>query len=257
MSRKQNKKQAKQRAEEAGQTAKMERHLLKTRFPLECESIPIEALTTEEQSVVSKCINHEPINDDEFTLLKATLAKYRPAIEKYQPSETIEAVEKTKNTILTEQAWLDIVDNTQNRLLKVNVPFNNQCYTMEFEILPLDDSSVVQTLQTHVDLFKDYSKSEMELFTKAQQGQMLTLEEKHVVEKMQKEIDAKSSEDRIATMNQFLASQMRLPESTFDYNTRIEFWAKFPFITKSAIMIRVEERLGLTEQSNKELFPDS
>lgn len=257
MSSKQNKKQAKKRAEQEGNTERMERHLLKTRFPLECESIPLEALSPDEQSVVQKCINHEQINDDEFTLLKRTLAKYRPAIDKYNPQETIKAVEKTKKTILTEQAWLDIVDNKQNRLLKVNLPFNGEIYAMEFEILPLDDSRAVQTLQVHVDLFKDYSKDEMRLFTKAQQGEPLTREEQQIVSKMKEEIEEKSSEDRIQAMNKFLAAQTRLPESTSDLDKRIEFWAKFPFITKSAIMIKVEDRLGLSDQANEELFPDS
>lgn len=257
MSKKQNKAKAKKQAERDGNTERMERHLLKTKFPLECESIPLEALSIEEQSVVTKCINHEYINDEEFTLLKATLAKYRPAIEKYQPSETINAVKQTKETILTEQDWLDIVDNKQNRLLKVNVPFNDNWYNMEFEILPLDDSRAVETLQTHVDLFKDYSRREMELFSKAQQGEPITPEEQQIVAKMQKEIDEKSSVDRIAAINKFLAAQTRLPESTSDFDKRIEFWAKFPFITKSAIMIKVEDRLGLTEQSNEKLFPTS
>lgn len=257
MSKKQNKQKAKRQVEEAAQIERMERHLLKTRFPLECESIPLEALTAEEQEVVKKCMQYEHITDEEFTLLKATLQKYRPAIEKYQPSKTIEAVEKTKQTILTEQAWLDLVDSKKNRLLKVNVPYMEEWYEMEFEILPLVDSSVVGALQTHVDLFKDYSQKEMEAFTRAQQGQPITPEEKAIVNKIKKEIDEKASEDRIKAMNEFLASQMRLPESTSDLDKRIEFWAKFPFITKSAIMLKVEDRLGLSERSNQELFPDS
>ena len=141
--------------------------------------------------------------------------------------------------------------------LKVNVPFNEQWYPMEFEILPLDDSRIVETLQNHVDLFKDYSKEEMLVWTKAQQGQTVSHEEQQIVRKMTKEIEEKSSEDRIKSMNHFLASQLRLPESTSDINVRVEFWKKFPFIVKSAIMFKVEDRLGLTEQSNEKLFPSS
>jgi len=256
MSKKQNKAKAKRQAERDGNTERMERHLLKSRFPLECESIPLEALSPEEQAVVSKCMNHEYIDDDEFTLLKATLQKYRPAIEKYQPSKAIEAMDKTKKTILTEKDWLDLVDNKQNKILRVNVPYMGEWYPMEFEVLQLDDSRVVDTLQTHVELFKDYSENEMKTFTKAQQGQPITPEEQAIVKKMQKEIDEKAGEDRIESMNKFLAAQLRLPNSTSDIDVRIQFWEKFPFITKSAIMFKVEDRLGLTEQSNKQLFPD-
>lgn len=235
--------------------AKMEKHLLKTTFPLECEELPFDELTEEEQSVVSKCMNHEDLTDDEFTLLKKTLQTYRKYIRKHKPTETVEAFEKTQNIIKTEADWLKLVDDKQNRILKVNVPFNGNWYPMEFEILPLDDSSVVSSLQQHVDLFKDYSKEEMKAFTKAQQGQTISPEEAKIVEKINKEIGEKNSEERIKTMNHFLASQLRLPESTSDVETRVEFWEKFPFITKAGIMAKVEDRLGLTDQSNEELFP--
>lgn len=233
----------------------MERYLLKTQFPLECEELPFDDLQPDEQIVVLKCKNHDDLNDDEFTLLKSTLQKYRKAIHELKPTETVEAFERTENMILTERDWLDIVDNKTNRMLLVNVPYNGEWYPMEFEILPLDDSRVVQTLQTHVELFKDYSRDEMLLWNKAQQGQVITPEEQQIVNKMNKEIEEKNSEDRITSMNHFLASQLRLPESTSDLDTRIEFWEKFPFVTKSAIMFKVEDRLGLTDQSNEKLFP--
>ena len=165
-------------------------------------------------------------------------------------------MEKTRQIIQSEEDWLNLVDNADN-ILKVNVPFNGEIYPMEFEILPLDDSRIVQTLQSHVDLFKDYKPSEIQLFTKSQNGQVLTPEEAAVVAKMTKDIESKASEDRIETMNHFLASQLRLPNSTTDLEKRKLFWSRFPFMTKSAIMIKVEDRLGLTEQSNEELFPDS
>lgn len=235
--------------------AKLERHLLKTQFPKECEELPFDNLTSREQKVVTKCMNHDDLTDREFKLLKQTLQKYREAIHELKPSETVEAYQRTEDMILSEKEWLDIVDDKSNRLLKVNVPYNEKWYTMEFEVLPLDDSRVVTTLQTHVELFKDYTRDEMLLWNQSQQGKTLTREQQQIVDKMRKEIEEKNSEDRIQSMNHFLASQLRLPESTSDFETRREFWTKFPFVTKSAIMFKVEDKLGLTEQSNEKLFP--
>lgn len=235
--------------------AKMEKHLLKTTFPLECEELPFEDLTEYEQNVVTKCMQHENLSDDEFTLLKKTLQKYRGAINKLKPSETLEAYESTTNMIQTEKEWLDLVNDKSNRILKVNVPYLEKWYAMEFEILPLDDSSIVGALQTHVDLFKDYSKDEIQIWTKAQQGQIVSPEEKRIVDKITREIEDKQSEDRISSMNNFLASQLRLPNSTSDVEVRKEFWVKFPFIVKAAIMTKVEDRLGLTDQQDEKLFP--
>ena len=84
----------------------------------------------------------------------------------------------------------------------------------------------------------------------------MTPEEQSIVDKMMKEINEKAGEDRIRTMNEFLASQLRLPNSTEDIEKRKEFWAKFPFVTKSSIMLKVEDLLGLSEVSNEQLFPD-
>jgi len=236
-------------------TEKVEKQLLKTKFPKECEQIPLETLDEEEQKVVKKCLNHEEFTDEEFKLLKATLVKYRKYIEKYNVEETIESTEKAKKLILSEKDWLDLVDNTHS-LLKVNVPFNGEWYEMEFEILPLVDSRVVSALETHINLFKDYSAEELTLFTQAEQGKALTREEQAIVDKMMREINEKAGEDRIKSMNEFLAAQLKLPNSTQNIETRKEFWRKFPFVTKSAIMLKVEDRLGLSEISNEQLFPD-
>ena len=237
--------------------AMVEQELLKTQFPLECEELPLEELTSEERKVVIKCMDHMDLTDDEFTLLKATLQKYREAITKHRPTETIEAIEKTEQMIQTEADWLAIVNDRSNRILKVNVPYNGEWYPMEFEILPLDDSHVVSTLETHIELFQDYSKEEMKIWNKANQGQVISPEEKQIVERMNKELEDKNSEDRITSMNNFLAAQLRLPNSTSDMDTRIEFWVKFPFITKAAIMEKVNDRLGLTDQDSRKLFPTS
>ena len=234
---------------------KMERHLLKTQFPMECQELPLEALSQEELVVVNKCMCYQELTDDEFTLLKATLQRYRGIINTYKPTETIEAMEKTVQIIRTEQDLIDILDNPSNKILKVNLTYDNQVYPLEFEILPVDDSRIVDYMQMNIDLFKDYNEDEKQLFMKSQQGENLTPEEIAVVEKMNRELSEIASQEKTRLIDGFLASQLRLPESSQDYEKRKEFWNKFPFMEKWAIVQRVEEKLGLTEKSNEELFP--
>ena len=236
--------------------ARMEQHLLKTQFPLECEEIPLEALTHEEQIVVIKCMDHVDLTDDEFALLKKTLQRFRKAINEYRPAETVDAFEKTIQIINTEQELLDILDNPRNKYLKVNLSYEGQIYRLEFEILPVDDSRVVDYMQMNIDLFKDYSQDERDLFARSQSDpESLTAEEKIIVEKLTQEITMLASQERSKLIDGFLASQLRLPQSDQDYEKRLEFWNKFPFMEKWAIVNRVEDKLGLTEKSNEELFP--
>lgn len=239
------------------QAEKMEKHLLKTRFPLECEEIPLDSLNADEQIVVIKCRDKQELTDDEFKLLKKVLAQYRPSILEYRPNETIEAIDATTEVIKTEKDWLDLIDSTEITLLNVNVPYRGKWYPMTFEVLAMDDSRVVSTLETHVNLFRDYSPEELSAFTKAQQGHKLTREEAAIAQKITKKLEEKTSSNRMETINNFLASQLKLQNSTEDFETRKQFWTKFPFMVKSAIMIKVEDMLGLSEYSNEKLFPDS
>lgn len=232
----------------------IERSLLDEEFPNEAaQLIDLDNLSEYERKLLNKCLNHEHFNEDEFKDLKKLLNDYRPYLEKYAPKETIEAVEKTKKTIQTEKDFLDMVENSDN-ILKINIPFRGELYPAELEILPLDDSRMINQLSAHVDLFKGMEPDDILLFNEAQQGKELTKEEEAIVNKMNKEINERASENRMKQIDDLLASQTRLKGSDADYNTRLEFWRKFNFQGKFALYFKVEDMLGLNEDITNKLF---
>lgn len=234
----------------------IERSLLEEEFPKEAEQIiGVDGLTNYETKLLNKCINHNPISDEEFKDLKKLLNDYRPYLEKYKPAETIGAVEKTVKTIKTEKDFLDMVENTDN-ILKINIPLGGEYFPVELEILPLDDSRMIKTLSNHVDLFKGFEPEDILLFNDAQQGKELSKEEQAIVEKMNDEINERASENRMEQIDNLLASQTRLKDSDADYDTRLEFWQKFNFQAKFAIYFKVEDALGLNEDVTEKLFRD-
>ena len=234
----------------------IERSLLKDKFPEEAEQIiGVDGLSDYETKLLNKCIHHNPIDDDEFKDLKRLLNDYRPYITKYKPKETLEAVDKTKRIIQTEQDFLDMVDNTHNEL-HINIPFQGELYPIDLEVLPLNDSSAIKALSHHIDLFSDYSPDDIVTFNKSQNNEELTSEEQALVDKMTRDIEDKASENRIITTNEFLASQTRIKGSDADYPTRLKFWQRFNFAAKFAISFRVEEMLGLNEDVTNRLFRD-
>lgn len=251
MSKKQNKKNSRKK-----ETIQVEKELSKTVWPLECEAIPLSELNTEEQDVVLKCIDHKNFTDGEFKLLKEVLARYRPYIDKHKPEETVEEFEEVKNLIQTEQDLLDILDNRNNNL-KVCLPIDGEEYEMEFEILPISDARIVDSLEFQINIFKDFSTTEKQVYHKAQKGQVVTKEEQAILNKIQEEIDSRAGEEANRMCGNLLANQLRLPNSTNDIEKRKEFWAKFPFNPKFSILYKVQDKLGLTEYSNEQLFPSS
>jgi rhodanese-related sulfurtransferase len=232
----------------------IERSLLEEEFPNEAaQLIDLDNLSEYERNLLNKCLNHEHINDDEFKDLKKLLNDYRPYLEKYKPAETIEAVEKTKRTIATEKDFLDMVENADN-ILKINIPFRGELFPAELEILPLEDSRMINQLSVHVDLFKGMEPEDILLYNDAQQGKELTKEEQAIVDKMNKEINERASENRMKQIDDLLASQTRLKDSDADYDTRLKFWQRFNFQAKFAIYFKVEDMLGLNEEITNKLF---
>ncbi len=248
---KKNKKQHKTKE----QLASLERDLYHTTFRKEAEQIPLERLPSDEQLILLKCINGEEPTNEEFAKLKAILVRYREHIQKYQPQKTLEDAEQVVKIIKTEQELLDILDNPKRRRLLVHLPIDGQIYEMDFEVKPLEDSRAIQSLQVHLDLFKDYSQEDAILYAKAQQGQTLTVEEQHIVDKITQELNDKANEQQDEIILTFLANQLRLPNSTDDYEKRKEFWRKFPFNAKFSVRSQIQDRLGLTEEDNNKLFP--
>ena len=234
----------------------IERSLLKDKFPEEAEQIiGVDGLSDYETKLLNKCIHHNPIDDDEFKDLKRLLNDYRPYISKYKPNETLEAVDKTKRIIQTEQDFLDMVDNTHNEL-HINIPFQGELYPVDLEILPLEDSRMIRQLSQHVDLFKGLEPDDILLFNDAQQGKELDEKEQAIVDKLTLEIEERASENRMEQINDLLASQTRLKGSTADYDTRLKFWQRFNFQAKFAIYFKVEDILGLNEDITNRLFRD-
>lgn len=232
----------------------IERSLLKDKFPEEAEQIiGVDGLSSYETKLLNKCINHNPINDEEFKDLKKLLNDYRDYIRKYKPKETLEAVDKTKRIIQTESDFLDMVENADN-ILHINIPFRGELYPVDLEVLPLDDSRLIRQLSNHVDLFRGLEPEDILLFNDAQEGKELSEEEQRIVDKLTREIEERASESRMENMDDLLASQTRLKDSDADYETRLKFWQRFNFQAKFAIHFKVEDMLGLNEDVTNKLF---
>ena len=254
MSRKQNKRHAEQKRTK--KAIELERELLNTQFPMECETLPLAELDEYEQKIVKKCINKEYLENQEFKDLKALLQRYRKPMAEMKPQKTIENAENVIKIIKSEKELLDILDSPDRKYLLVHVPIDDQIYEMEFEVLPLEDSRAIASIQLQLDLFNDYQPKEIEIYSKyTNDKNSITREEKIIAERINKEIIAKANDRQSEEIVTLLSHQLRLPNSSQEIKDREEFWRKFPFNAKVSIFMQVQKRLGLTEQNNKDLFP--
>lgn len=236
------------------ETPTMHNHLLKEKFPLDCENLPIEELTPEEQELAIKCIEKKDFTDEEYVKLKELIVRYDQAITEYNPKKVINNFKDAVRRINTAQDFIDAIDTTEDIL--VRVPVKGQTYEMEFQIQPINDSRALQGLALELNLFKNYTEEDKKIFTKSQMGESLTPEEGKVVNKINKELEKTLEANQDEIMIKFLARQLKLND-TDTHEKMIEFWSKFPINARVSVFLQVEEMLGLTESADFELFPVS
>lgn len=239
----------------------LENNLLKTAWVKEAELIvefvPEEDLTKNQIKLLDKCINKEEFTDKQLSDLKELLNKYRLLLQKLNPVETLESVDKAVELIKTEKEFIDLMDSDDEKYLVVNLPYKDKWYEFEFEVLPLIDSRVIESLELHIDIFKDFDVDDATTYSNAvnKTPDEMSDEERHIVDKMNRLIQEKLSTKKVEAVNNFLANQLRIRDSDSDLETRIEFWKKFHFNAKFTVFVVVQKRLGLTEISNEKLFP--
>lgn len=244
-------------------TLELEKKLLKTTWVKEAELIqtyvPEEDLNKTQQKLLEKCINKEDFTDKQLADLKLLLNKYRLILQKLNPEETLEAVDDAIELIQTEQDFIDLMESDSQKYLKVNMPFQGKFIPFEFEVLPLVDSRVVDALELHIDIFRDFDFDEATTYSNAVNKPIeeLTPDEQHIIEKLNTKIADKLSSQRIEAVNTFLAHQLIIKGSDSDLETRLKFWDKFHFNAKFSVFVKVQSRLGLNEVNTEKLFPVS
>lgn len=239
----------------------LEKNLLKTTWVKEAELIkeyvPEEDLTKNQIKLLDKCIDKEEFTDKQFSDLKALLNKYRNLLKKLNPEETLKTVEEVVELIHTEQDFINLMEENEEKYLVVNLPYKGKLMQFEFEVLPLVDSRVVEALELHIDVFRDFDLEEATVYTNAinKNPEDLSVEEQNIIKKLNKKITDKLSTKKIEAVDMFLANQLKIKDSDSDLDTRLKFWRIFHFNAKFSVFMVVQNRLGLNEISNEKLFP--
>lgn len=240
----------------------LEKKLLKTTWVKESQLIldfvPQEDLTKTQKNLLQKCIDKEEFTDKQFKELKGLLYKYRAILQKLNPEETLNTVDEAVQLIQTEQDFLDLMDMEEEKYLTIHLPSpKGNLLEFKFEVLPITDSRVVESLELQIDLFRDFSLEETATYASASQKNIeeRSEEEQKILDKMNQQLSEKLGKQKIQGVDNFLAHQLLLKGSDASLDKRRIFWQRFPFNAKFTVFIAVQKRLGLTEVDNEKLFP--
>ena len=240
-------------------TKTLEDKLLKTSWIKEAEEVlefvPHEDLTKTQINVLTKCVEKKDLTENQKKELKKILQKYRAILQKIRPKETVEQYNEAVQMMKSEKDFIELMQSDEHKTLIVHLATDEGNLGFEFEVLPLKDSRVVDALEVNIDLFRDYSLDDINTYNKFVKGEEVTEEEAKIIGQMNKKIIERESAEKIKVMDNFLANQLKLKGNDSPVEERKQFWELFPFNQKTSVFLRVQDKLGMNEQSNLKLFP--
>ena len=231
---------------------------LEKRFPEECRRLPLGYLEPHEKELAEKCINHEEFTEEEIDELRELLAKYRDLFNKYDSVELEENLEANVKIIKTSSELLDLLDDPDRYRFDMHVKIKGQLLRLEFRLKPLSDNDYMDLLDAQTRVFRDLSKSEKLVYSKASNGTPLTPEEvkmqKNIEDKIVEKLgDVDKNNDVITT---FLIENVELVDDECLTKTqRKKFWTTLDIGTRVLIYNRCKEIIRIDENLEVELFP--
>lgn len=240
------------------QQAMMDHKLYETLWKATAEKMDLDILSFDDAVLVNKCKNQEDITDEELRELRRVMITYKKINEEYDIDNAVENVEKVQRIIKSESKLLEIIDNQQNYRLKLRYRVGDEFYIIPLIIKPLRDSQAINEMQLHLDLFKEWNTQEIDIYTRAINGNnVFTDEEQKIANRLARKIEEKTMnrERIIEGWNEFLARQVEFEESDLNtFEEKKRFWEKIDVNTKVSLYNKVREMLHLTDTTDEDLF---
>lgn len=236
----------------------IENFLWDTKFPDECQQLPLDYLDNNTQILIKKCIAKEDLTDEEKNNIREVLASYRPYFEEYNTTKIEENIEAGSKIIKTENELLRLLHDKNRYRIDMNYWINGEKYILQLRIKPFTDKQYIDTIGTQMGLFRDLNKEEKKLVAKAESNQPMTKEEANMYKSLMDKINDKiyDMEYNVKVVNEFLADRVEFINSELtSFESKLEFWKELDLNTKTALFHEVRGRLRLNDTFEEELFP--
>jgi hypothetical protein len=232
----------------------IQKELLHTDWIEEAKQIPLDKVTENERYYLEKCIQQE-INENELEILAEILERYRPAIQKHKPQETIENVEKNYEYNKHEKSFLQLLkEQKKEKTLTMNYPLDDgSTYKLQIGIKRAS-SQAVQELQANYALFTDLTQKEEQVKQKKEQGQTLSREEKIILDNIQRKVNKKILENQDAMMLEFLINHTYILGEPTDKEYLKEIYQNMDPILLEQLFNKVSRLSGFYNPEIEDLF---
>lgn len=237
------------------ETKSIQNLLLQEEWVEEAKQIPQIELTTIERSILRKCINHEPMPDNEINILEKVLSKYRPAIQKIQPAEKIERIQQNKDIVTNEKEFLQLVEESNTiQTLPFNYPIGDKTIHVLFDVYPINNSNAILDIASNLSFFKDLTDKEKEVYSKIQNKQKLTPEEQIIQNDLTQKIEQIAQENTEQTIIEFLSMVLKFHQQDTDPEAMKQVLSKIDLSYLTLLFNKVQEMCHIGDVNTDEVF---
>lgn len=229
-------------------------------FKDKIKTINPEYLDEDEKKIIEKIKNNQEITDDEFRKIFIYISDYDKAENEIKPDEIIEARKTETEIIQTEKELVDFLNNDYIEFKFCPHNMRGQRIQLTIRAEPISDSTIIKTIETHENIFKDYSPEEMEVVNKNARGEKLTRAEIQILNKITNELNDEDNSyaERFNSIKEFICETCYIiyPDGSRTDLT-VNLINKFRFNDIVSLYIKLQDVLGLTEDNQEKLFPSS
>jgi hypothetical protein len=201
----------------------------------------------------------EDLSPEEHTILEGVLARYRPAIQKYKPLETMENYDESERQLTARTRFLQLLDEQEKpQELTVYYPLNNnEERKLHLLVKPVTDAQAILEVSGALELFKDYTAEETQVFTDYQNGKTQTPEERAIATRLQQEI-ATVNADRIRDVAiEFLALQTTFKGKNSTYEDMKAIYNRMQVGYLLLLFSKVRDMTHMDDVETEKIFRES
>lgn len=231
--------------------------LLKSEWVQEAMQIPLDLVDSEERYYLEKCINKELFTPDEQEVLQKILSKYRPAILKVKPAETLELLQSNKQLIEDEHTFLEFVDSyNEVQVIPFTFYIGDTEIKIKFDLYPVTDASIIDDITTNLNLFEDLTRNEQKVHDKIEAGRSLNREELIIQKGLERK--ARDAEERHMRdiLIEYLAVQLKFHNKDSSCDDMRKVFSKLNDTYLALLFTEVQERNHLTDTNLEKCFQE-
>ena len=251
-----------QEFEEAVQdTTSVNKVLLEDEWYKYAQQVPLQDLPGDERRLLEHYMNTYPdikaLSDEEVDSISEIIGRFTDAIDKLQPTQTVQNVEDNISLVEDEKEFLRLCDTFDEvQVIPFTYYTSKGAVRMKFDLYPLTDSEGITDLTSNLSMFKDFTNEEWVVYTKLQNDAELSREEMVIRSRVEEKIQRATQQNQRQTIIEYLSIQLKFHNKDSSVADMKKVFKHIPFTYLVLLFNEVQQRNHLSDLNVDNVFQE-